>query len=122
MRLNPDCIRDILLKLEEITDGKVVYDFDAKNATKLSNKCPVNEILYHLNICIENNFIKGRTNGNCYYVQDITLIGHTFLSDIRSDKNWNKVKVIANNIGSFSLDTLKEIAVGVITSQIKNLL
>lgn len=52
-------------------------------------------------------------------VQYLSPTGHQFLSDIRSDNNWNKTKEIAKNIGSDSLSALKDIAAGVITAMIQ---
>ena len=53
---------------------------------------------------------------------DLTPAGHQFLADIRKDTNWNKTKEIVKNVGSDSLDTLKQIATGVITSLIQSAL
>ena len=43
-------------------------------------------------------------------ISDLTVAGHNFVSNIRNDKNWNKIKEISNNVGSTSINTLIEIS------------
>ena len=51
-------------------------------------------------------------------VIDLTPLAHQFLSDIREDTNWNKTKEIAKSVGSTSMDAIRQIAAGVISSLI----
>lgn len=51
---------------------------------------------------------------------DLTFQGHEFLADIKSDTNWDKTKDIAKKVGSFSLNTLKDISVEVISSVVNS--
>ncbi|RGY66673.1 DUF2513 domain-containing protein [Fusobacterium ulcerans] len=118
MKLNPDCIRDILLKLEETTDGRGEYMFDESDLESLNLKYTPTELLYHLKQCLDSGFIQGRNRGSCISVRDLTPAGHAFLADIRNDNNWNKTKEIATKVGAFSLNALKDIAVGVVSAGI----
>ena len=134
MELNPDLIRDILLKAELGSFKILKNDDDDVNFFKLlkdkntlkqfeeekekyqkpeeflsySNR----EIEYHTFflkeaelIVIEKNFITVTLE-----ISDLTVAGHNFVSNIRNDKNWNKIKEISNNVGSTSINTLIEIS------------
>ena len=46
--------------------------------------------------------------------------GHQFLANIRQDTNWNKVKTVAETVGSKSLDVLSNIASDVIATVAKS--
>ncbi|EJO5347306.1 DUF2513 domain-containing protein [Clostridium botulinum] len=120
MRLNPDCIRDILLTVEESTDfnSTMCYPDDYELLSKYSN----NEVLYHIKQCELSElvtkvswFIDSACN-----IHDLSPEGHKFLADIRSDTTWNKTKEISKKVGSSSISALKEIATGVITELIKS--
>lgn len=119
MKLNPDCTRDLLLALEDEIDFNTRLDFHKDNCNKLTDKYPPNVILYHLNQCIESGLLKGKNSSGYIIIHDITPSGHAFLANICDDENWNSIKNIATNIGSFSLDILKQVAVGYISSKIK---
>lgn len=123
MKLNPDCVRDILLTVEElITDVNSRVLFSAENAQsgRLSAYTH-DEIAYHLRQCDMAHYIVGlrHESGARMSVQDLTPQGHQFLADIRSDTLWNHTKSVAAKVGSFSLDALSKIAAGVVTELIK---
>ena len=120
MKLNPECVRAILLTVEEITEPNVFARFGKDiNHENLSNY-PYQEVLYHLRQCDYSGlFIKASFyyGGECT-VLDLSPKGHEFLSNIRSDKNWNTIKERAKSIGSFGLDVLSQIASQVIAELI----
>ena len=121
MRLNPDCIRDILLDVER----KSTFDNDVQylgpDDIQALSKYSYNEIMYHIRQCSENNFFIGKVeyymDGGCTII-DLSPSAHEFLANIRKDTNWNKTKSIAKTVGSFSITALKEISVQVIASAI----
>ena len=119
MRLNPDCIRDILLFIESTTNSKIR---SVGFVSILENLSQYDEdtIHYHLyqiknSELILNLYVAG---GNPFLIGDLSPKGHEFLENIRSDSNWNKTKEIAGNIGSFSINNLSQIAIGVVTQLI----
>lgn len=123
MRLNPDCIRDILISVEQNTNYNehLLYPQELKKCPALTSYKD-DEIRYHIKQCLLANLIIGVTEdlaGNIR-IKDLTPTGHEFLANIRSDTVWNKTKNIAAKIGSFSLNALKDIAVGVISEIIKS--
>ena len=124
MKLNPDCIRDILLTIEEVTDYLNEWTFDSKsmNAPLLS-KYSYDEIVYHISQCDKAGLIDGSKIyfGACAgVVSDLSPYGHQFLADIRSDNVWHNVKEVSKKVGSNSLQAIMQIATGVITEIIKN--
>ena len=49
MKLNPDCIRDILFSIEELSTYDSLLTSDQLAETNFLNKYSKDEILYHLN-------------------------------------------------------------------------
>lgn len=122
MRLNPDCIRDILLALEECPGANPQLFYTHGTSNKYLDKYSHDEILYHINQCELSGLLTKVSwclGGTCI-MHDLSPLGHEFLADIRSDTNWNKTKDIAKKVGSSSLNTLKDIATGVISDLIKS--
>lgn len=118
MKLNPDCIRYILLTLEPITSHSEDVFINYGNYEKYCGIYSEEEFFYHLEQCVNFKYIYATFSIKSFRIKDLTPKGHTFLADIKSDTNWNKTKEIANKIGSFSLDTLGNIATNVISSLI----
>ena len=85
MRLNPDCIRDILLYCEEHSNppNEVMFN-NGEQLTLGKRTYSSDEVFYHLNQCEQNGYFaeKGRMNTwGQYFVRDITLKAHEFLAD-----------------------------------------
>lgn len=119
MKLNPDCIRDILLAVERTTDHEHEMRY-AEDDTEDLNYTP-REVFYHIDQCEQFGLIRGvrRTLDGAYYIRDLTPAGHEFLANIRSETLWNTTKETAKKVGSFSLDTLTKIAINVVSEAIK---
>ncbi len=119
MRLNPDCIRDILLECEEKCDGSY-YAFFKWNQKFIHNEnvYTYKETYYHLRQCDMNGyFYKSAEDNECNFrVYDLTPKAHEFLANIRSDNIWNKTKSAAKEIGVSSLHGLSNIAAQIITA------
>lgn len=120
MKLNPDCIRDILFEVEsEVTSTKMCI-IDPDEIPLRLNKYSVDEITYHTNQAYLSNLI---LKPEVFYdysitIPDLTPKGHELLNNIRQDTNWNKTKEISKKVGSTSLDAITKIASGVITTLI----
>ena len=115
MRLNPDCIRDILFYIEDTTDYQIwtfflrsSKDFDIQ----LKNNYSPNEILYHLELCEEYGYIvtPDKQPMRESQVKRLSVSGHEFLENIRQDTNWNKTKEVAEGAGSTSIKIISNIA------------
>ena len=120
MKLNPDCIRDILLTVEETVSFGEVMRYDSDTAyTRLSAYTP-DEVMYHIEQCELSGLL---TKVNLFMapgclIHNLSPAGHEFLANIRNDTNWGKTKDVAKEVGSFSLTTLTQIAVNVVTALI----
>lgn len=122
MKLNPDCIRDILLELEKLDLNESI------TIPELSNKLTEyakDEVIYNCLKLREANFIiaptKQYVTGSMIVsIMDITYEGHQFLSNIRSNNIWNKTKNVMSKIGVTSISSISQIAAGVLTIIIKN--
>ena len=139
MKLNLDCIREILMWLEENQTMERINEKTAEHLgvepyyTGRPNAIPVGcligkvgvfseaDILYSVKQMGENGMLNVSVEfGNIGSVQDITPQGHEFLENIRSDTNWNKIKERAAEVGSSSISVLEKIASNVISALIKS--
>lgn len=124
LKLNTDCVRDILLSVEEECDFShhMDYDRDLNNNIRLKQYTH-EEIIYHIRQCeyseliFKPNYYDG---GKHIIISDLTPSGHQFLANIRDDNVWNGVKVVAKKVGSTSLNAITQIASNVITQIIKS--
>lgn len=130
MKLNADCIREVLLELE---DSLVIYTNDEGN---LENKtvslhhleCVLirysrEDIFYTLTNLEQAGYIQmiAQWSGSGLYrceVKCITFRGHEFLEKIRCDQSWSKVKSVAESVRNYSLDAINQIANGVASAAI----
>ena len=121
MKLNLDCMRDVMLFLEDTHYGERILTSSLCNSISGYSD---DDICYTcLKLC-QAGFISGMVvdyNGGFYYVKDIcdiTYEGHQFLANIHSDTVWNNVKEVASSIGAKSVPAITRIAANVITALI----
>lgn len=123
MKLNPDCIRDILFSIEELSGPSSLITSTQLSKTNFLSKYSEDEILYHLKQLYLSEYIiapeKHKWIDGTFLVYDLSPTGHELISNIRKDTNWNKIKSISKSVGSETLTSLKTIAEGVIASAIK---
>ena len=123
MRLNPDCIRDILLETETGSFrimGSLRHKETPFSDDEFLNKYSFDEVSYHLNQCEFMNFVKLSKALGYTDVIDLNPEGHFFLADIRDSNIWNKTKSTASELGLSSLNALKDISVNVVSALITN--
>lgn len=118
MKLNPDCIRDILLSVEEVTAVDVLFEYnrDERGGTRLG-RYDHDEIRYHIRQCERSGLITGYLEfeaGAYIKIHDLEPAGHEFLANIRPDSHWESVKRMAETIGTYSLKALLQIAQGLV--------
>ena len=127
MRLDLNCVRDILICVEEnvtYEHGVEFYDPFSKYVGELGldngmPKCnePLFEkygaetLLYHLNYCFKDKLIEEDDMALEPYigVQDLTPHGHEVINDIREKTVFEKVKFVAKELGLGSMLSLREI-------------
>lgn len=110
MKLNNECIRDLLLYLESNLEyHKQLYVSDIKLKNYSSD-----EISYTVERLREANFL------NCFdglyskynlplSIDSITFQGHQFLDSIRDDKVWANAKTKLKSVASVTLPILQEL-------------
>ena len=130
MKLNVDCVRAVLLWIEETqqidTDtGKMKPLPWSINVPDYIPEYSREDVLYSINQLADNAMLKvsdASADGmKIYRILDIAPSGHEFLEDIRNDRNWNKVKELAAKTGSLALPAIIQIAAQVIFRQISEL-
>ena len=120
-----DCIRDILLQAEEksfmasrrYNPTPEEKEEDDKNFPYIANYAS-DKLFYHVNLADELGLIKVNKTLGGTAVYDLSAQGHLFLADIREENVWSKTKEISKQVGASSLDTVKQIAVNVVSSLI----
>ena len=122
MKLNPECVRDILMECEEKCTATKGTIFPWNQTFAKDGRCYSNEeTFYHLRQCDLNGYFI-RTSKDLdrnFCVVDLSPKAHEFLANIRSKDNWEKTKKIASGIGSVSLSALSSIASNVISAAVK---
>lgn len=125
MRLNPDCVRDILMSIEEISTGKnhIIISSENYKAFDLLKKYEYTVIEYHINQCDMCGFFFDYSQklNKTYWVRDLTPKAHDFLANIRDNSIWNKAKGIIIQAGSSSLNLLVSIAAEVVKEKLSGM-
>lgn len=131
MKLNPDCVRDVLLYLEshleyinrndyalehnEITFNTIAEDLSQKHDYEKSSVNYAIEKLLEVGFITSNTQSRGRNNAIIYApISDITWNGHQFLNNIRQQSIWDATKSGAKKIGATSISALSMIAMEII--------
>lgn len=118
MKLIHECVRDVLLYLEENLDYN---NFISASNIEIKNYS-TNDIKYTLKKLSEANYItidREDMAGN-FLVYNITYYGHQFLDNIRDTTVWNKTSKILSKFSSTSLNIIENISAQVITALITN--
>lgn len=122
MKLNNDCVRDLLLYIEENSTINKPLNMVNVSIKEYSN----DEICYTSLKLVEASFINGKTfqaDNNIFYafmVQDLTWEGHQFLDNIRDPKVWTETKSKLSKFMSTSLSVAADVASQVIAAMINN--
>jgi hypothetical protein len=132
MRLNYDCVRDVLLKLEKIltceySNGAISLESISidKLYQALSDDYSIEDIFYSAyNLkqaeFLEANFLMGDGCIVDGVIFNITYSGHQFLQQIRPKTVWDKSKSVFKNIGTISVDIIKSVTNTILTDTIKH--
>jgi len=121
MKLNPDCIRDVLLQVEKQQYmEELPIDTLCRNLTEYSNE----EIEYTCLKLEEAGFLElngVKLDGGIilHSVEDITFAGHQFLADVREEPIWKTTKAVVKKTGASSLSAITQIACGVVSAIIQ---
>ncbi|WP_186333635.1 DUF2513 domain-containing protein [Paenibacillus xylanexedens] len=123
MKLNKECIRNLLLAIESEPFGNSITKHDFKNNDFLKDHS-FEEVVYTIQKLIEAKYINAEIlyagdEIHNFFISSLTWDGHQFLDNIRDDGVWKKSKDIANKFSSISVSMLSNIASNVISQMIK---
>ena len=122
MKLNPECVRDTLIYLE---DNLVMCEyFSIKgisfktiiNELSQDNKYSEEDVAYTLTQLMSAGYITGYKNYNWKdrklsgHVDDISWSGHNFINTVRPETIWNATKKSAKKMGVASIHGIMSLA------------
>lgn len=125
MKLNEDCMRDILKllvkELKLFIDQKYhIIQFGKLSLMDISNEMTqydLNDICQCAYILCQNGYIKGDglfdINGKSaskIYVNEVTYIGYQLFESIQPEPIWNKTKSVLKQVGVHSLKFIETVA------------
>ncbi len=122
MKLNPDCIRDLLICLETHLEMSNNCHLGSVSLNQIQESEEMRlydqkEIVYTMLKLIEARFVIGKVSYGgkdskitMAYIDDITWDGHQFLNTVRPDTVWQATKKGASKLGLMSVHALSGIA------------
>ena len=111
MKLSIDCVRAVLLFLEENLDCVDSIQLDDIELKKFDDK----DVLYSSIKLHEAGYISGKlmktiAGDMVGYITDITWEGHKFLDTVRDNKVWRETKTILSKVSSASISFVSSVA------------
>ena len=126
MKLDQECVRDVLLTVEAHPYGKSLTVTDIQKEIPNYSR---EEIAYTCLKLSEGNLLSVNTIPTGEFdkvivteIGNLSFKGHEFLNTVRDEKIWSKTKEIAKKTGGFSLELLTAIAGGVAQSFVNTML
>lgn len=126
MKLNKDCIRKVLIYIEEHCvyqtnkfGDKTMHNVNLYELTHAEEFCSIHEddIRYTIVKLLEGGYIKGSlipknsgVNFDIANISQLTLRGHDLLDNIKPDPVWDKTKNVLQKVGDFSLNIMSQVA------------
>ena len=119
MKLNNECVRDLLLYIENNTSINSLIVVSQIEINKYTNE----ELIYTAMKLNEAGYIKAKISkfingGADVYVNELTWNGHKFLDNIRDDGVWKTTKEKISKFSSVSLNIIEKVAAQVLTNLI----
>ena len=113
MKLDYDLIRDLLLYVEDKTDGEktihvlsIAEDFHAVEVQKIK---------YHLKYLKDSHYLQHIRDVN---ILDITPLGRDYLNSVREQSIWKETKKVFHPLGSVALSVVSDIATSIILKRL----
>lgn len=121
MRLDPNCIRSVLIYVEENTTYYSSCTLTVYDLNSIFPDYDFDTVMYHIDQCAQSGFFSAFSTDQIENVEikGLSPAGHQFLDNVRNDNIWNKVKNIGDELGSQSLSALAQIAANVVTEIIR---
>ncbi|MCI9641227.1 MAG: DUF2513 domain-containing protein [Eubacterium sp.] len=111
MKLNYDCVREVLLYIEEnLQYGQILYSSDIE----LENY-EYEDVQYTIDLLADSAYIKanklqvlGPTLPS-FHIYSLTMQGHELLDNIRDNSVWKKIKKKISGLASVSLPIINSL-------------
>ncbi|WP_182477215.1 DUF2513 domain-containing protein [Staphylococcus xylosus] len=121
MKLNQDCLRDLMLELEDKLFINTHIYTDEFRTLEIFNKYSDEDVYYSLKQLIKMGLIDGATKNQAatvqpYYIDvyDIEPKGHEFLNNVRDENVWKETKKRISKFASVSIPVLQQVSKAVI--------
>ena len=137
MKLNKECIRDMLLYIEEhcvFEDNPIVgrriheVSWDEITEALELSKYSDDDKHYTIQKLFEGHYIEGDViPPNCYHsfdvahIRELTLRGHDLIDNMRPEPVWTKTKNILTKVGDLSLDIMSTVAGEAMAAYVKSI-
>ena len=117
MKLNHDCIRDVLKQVENDMHFKEMKQSLSLNIDGYSH----DEVTYTLMLLVDSGYVVGdirKYNDGAVNVlyKHLTMKGHELLDNIRDDNVWKSTKEKLNKISSVSIGIINDVASQIISN------
>lgn len=128
MKLNIDCVRDVLLEIEEqnvYVNGKIVKpDHHSISNSKRCKRYEMDDIRYTIYELLQSGLIAGTVTPNnenfkISWIDRITPEGHTFIGNIKDDGIFSKIKKALSGFKDIGLSMIVPIAQDIAINYIK---
>lgn len=119
MRIDNECVRDILFTIEETSTFETACRMIETDKYPRLKKYDIDKIDYHIRyLKLKGLIFNPDPHPSATDNYDLMPDGHEFLANVREDSTWNTIKGISSNIGFASLKVISSIAEGVATAAI----
>lgn len=108
MKLDYDLIRNLLLRIEDKTDGVTNFYYQDIVGNHFTT-VPTSAVEYHIKFLYDSGFVQCPRSSHLHII-DITPKGRDYLDNVRNVDIWEKTKDKANSLGPVTLDVIKELA------------
>jgi len=132
MKLNPDCVRDVLLsveklhQIEQLENGSVIVEPVHWGAICADlPKYSRSDVFYTLKTLGDGGLIEidiqYADGGMVWYcdVSGLTFKGHEFIQQVKDDNCWAKIKRGLDAVRNYSLDAMSAVAKGITSASIE---
>lgn len=131
MKMNLDCLRAVLLAIENKPNLYVTERGDAcfkeielRELYSAVIDFSKEDIAYSVYLLIDGGYIDaspryGNNELKVCPITRMTLAGHELLEDLRDEKRWQRVKSIASAVRNYSLSAISSIAEGMTSAAIQ---
>ncbi|MCY8547296.1 DUF2513 domain-containing protein [Bacillus subtilis] len=123
MKLDHDCVRSLLLELEEKLSLNSIFNNSHIRELKTYEEFGEEQTFYTILKLIEADFIKGSSQ---YYfdesyefvISSISYSGHEFLDTIRDSKIWSQTKSSVSALSGVSLSIIGSVAADLVKKSV----